>query len=489
MEGSAALSPESEAFLAHSVWLMFDPTTYRSRRRALVEQECPESGLVLLLGNRRSPRNYVDNPHPFHQDGTFLYYFGLDRPNLYGLIDLDEDTSTLYGEDATLDDVIWSGEQPTLQEDAAAAGVDTVAPPSALESRLAQARHQDRKIHFLPPYRDEHRLRFEALLDIPHDQLDDEVSEPLIRAVVQQRSIKTSEEVAEIETALERTARIHACAQRHAVPGTPEREIMGAMTGLLTAEGSTFSFTPTCSVQGEVLHNHSYSNTLAEGDLLLVDAGATSPRHYAGDITRVAPVGGSFTTRQQAIYEAVLSAETAAIDRLAPNVPFIEIHKHAAETLTEHLIDLGLMQGNAEEAVAAGAHALFFPHGLGHMMGLDVHDMESLGEDFVGYAEDQTRPEQFGLHTLRLARPLKPGFVATVEPGCYFIPPLVNRWREEQRHERFINYDQVEDFLGFGGIRLEDDVLITEEGARVLGPDIPKAPDAVAARAGSSHDD
>ena len=465
---------------------MFDSATYRSRRRTLVEQERPASGLALLLGNRRSPRNYVDNPHPFHQDGTFLYYFGLDRPNLYGLIDLDAGSSTLYGEEATLDDVVWEGEQTALREDAASVGVDTVDPPSALDSRLAQACEQDRPIHVLPPYRDEHRLRLGALLDRPHSQLDDAVSESLIRAVVRQRSVKSSEEVAEIETALDRTAQVHACAQGHAVPGASEQEIMGAMTGLLASEGGSFSFTPTCSVRGEVLHNHSYPNTLAEGDLLLVDAGATSPGHYAGDVTRVTPVGGSFTSRQQAVYEAVLSAQTAAIDALAPGVPFIEIHKHAARTLTEHLIDLGLMQAPADEAVAAGAHALFFPHGLGHMMGLDVHDMESLGEEFVGYAGNQTRPEQFGLHTLRLGRPLQPGFVVTVEPGCYFIPPLIKQWRADQRHERFINYERVEDFLGFGGIRIEDDMLVTEDGARILGPDIPKAPGKVAARAGSS---
>ncbi|WP_251952801.1 aminopeptidase P family protein [Salinibacter ruber] len=466
---------------------MFAPATYRSRRRTLVEHERPDSGLVLLLGNRRSPRNYVDNPHPFRQDGTFLYYFGLDRPDLYGLIDLDAGASTLYGEEATLDDVVWEGEQTALWEDAAAVGIDTVDPPSALDARIAQARQQGRPVHVLPPYRDEHRLRLETLLGRPHTQLDDAVSEPLIRAVVRQRSVKSSEEVAEIETALERTAQAHACAQGRAIPGASEQEIVGAMTGLLTTEGSTFSFTPTCSVRGEVLHNHSYPNTLEEGDLLLVDAGATSPCHYAGDVTRVTPVGGGFTPQQRAIYDAVLSAQTAAINAVAPDVPFIEIHKHAARTLTEHLIDLGLMQGAADEAVAAGAHALFFPHGLGHMMGLDVHDMESLGETFVGYAEDQTPPDQFGLHTLRLGRPLRPGFVITVEPGCYFIPPLIKQWREERRHERFINYERVEDFLGFGGIRIEDDMLVTEDGARILGPDIPKAPGEVADRAGSSR--
>ena len=465
---------------------MFDASTYRSRRRTLINQERPQSGVVLLLGNQRSPRNYPDNSHPFRQDSTFLYYFGLDRPDLYGLIDLDVGASTLYGEDGSLEDAIWSGEQPSLRDEAAAAGTDSVAPVSDLDEALTTVRSDGRALHFLPPYRAEHRLRLESLLDIRTGQLDASVSEPLIRAVVRQRSVKTEAEIDQIETAVERTVRLHEYAQRHATPGTPEREILAGMARLVAAMGSTFSFSPTCSIHGEVLHNHSYPNTMAEGDLLLVDAGATSPLHYAGDITRVTPVGGAFSARQRAVYEAVLAAQSAAIEALAPGVPFKEIHLLAARTLTEHLIEIGLMQGDPEAAVDAGAHALFFPHGLGHMMGLDVHDMESLGEDYVGYADDQTRAEQFGLHTLRLARPLQPGFVATVEPGCYFIPPLVERWRDERRHASFINYDRVEDFLGLGGVRLEDDVLITKDGARVLGPALPKSPAQVEARAGSA---
>ena len=467
---------------------MFDPTTYRSRRRALADQERPEDGLVLLLGNQQSPRNYAANPHPFRQDSSFLYYFGLDRPDLYGLIDLDDGTSTLYGDDATLEDVIWMGEQPSLQEEAQAVGLDTVAPVSALHRVLSRARDQGRSIHFLPPYRNEHHLQLNALLGLEHDQLDAAASESLIRAVVRQRSTKTEDEVAQIEEALARTAQIHDYALRHAAPGVAERDILGGMAGLVSKTGSAFSFTPTCSTHGEVLHNHSYPNTLSDGDLLLVDAGAESALYYAGDITRTMPVGGAFSERQRVVYEAVLAAQEAALEALAPGVPFKDIHLLAARTLTEHLVEIGLMQGAPDAAVEAGAHALFFPHGLGHMMGLDVHDMESLGEDYVGYAEDQTRSEQFGLHTLRLARPLRPGFVASVEPGCYFIPPLVKRWRSEDRHAAFINYDRVEDFLGFGGIRIEDDVLITEDGARVLGPSIPKTVDEVEARVGSAVD-
>ena len=465
---------------------MFDASTYRSRRCTLINQERPQSGVVLLLGNQESPRNYPGNPHPFRQDSTFLYYFGLDRPDLYGLIDLDAGTSTLYGEGESLEEAIWSGEQPSLRDEAAATGIESVAPVSELEEVLTTTRSDGRALHFLPPYRAGHRLRLESLLDIRTEQLDASVSEPLIRAVVRQRSVKTEAEIDQIETAVERTVRLHEYAQRHAMPGTSEREILAGMARLVAATESTFSFSPTCSIHGEVLHNHSYPNTLAEGDLLLVDAGATSPLHYAGDITRVTPVGGAFSARQRAVYEAVLAAQSAAIEALAPGVPFREIHLLAARTLTEHLIEIGLMQGDPEAAVDAGAHALFFPHGLGHMMGLDVHDMESLGEDYVGYANDQTRAEQFGLHTLRLARPLQPGFVATVEPGCYFIPPLIERWRGEQRHASFIDYDRVEDFLGLGGVRIEDDVLITEDGARVLGPPLPKAPAEVEAQAGSA---
>jgi Xaa-Pro aminopeptidase len=465
---------------------MFDASTYRSRRETLIAQKAPETGVVLLLGNQQSPKNYAANAHPFRQDSSFLYYFGLDQPDLYGLIDLDAGTATLYGEDQGLEDVIWMGEQPALPELATAAGIDTVAPVAALEDTLATAREQGRPIHILPPYRDEHRLRYASPLGLSPDEVEDAVSEPLIRAVVRQRSVKTEAEVAQIEEALDRTASLHEYALRHAAPGIEEQEIWAGMTHLIASQNSAFAFTPTCSVHGEVLHNHSYPNTLSDGDLLLVDAGAESSMHYAGDITRTMPVGGAFSERQKALYEAVLAAQEAAIDALAPGVPFLDVHLLAARTLTERLIDIGLMQGDPEAAVDAGAHALFFSHGLGHMMGLDVHDMESLGEDNVGYAEDQTRSEQFGLHTLRLARPVQPGFVVSVEPGCYFIPPLIEHWEAEGRHEAFINYDRVDDFRDFGGIRIEDDVLITDDGARVLGPSIPKTVDEVEAQVGTA---
>jgi Xaa-Pro aminopeptidase len=460
---------------------MFSPSTYARRRRRLIEALRPETGLVLLLGHEPSPMNFAANPYPFRQDSTFLYYLGLDVPGLDAVFDLEEGTTCLYGADPDLDEVIWMGDRPTVADHAEQAGVDASASRSALPADVSAARDADRPVHLLPPYRERHHRRLTTLLNVPRDRVEAFVSPPLLDQVVDQRSIKDEAEIEQIETAVSVSARMHTAAMRRAAPGVVERELAGTLAGMAEAQGRGLSFRPTCSVHGEVLHNHEYGNTLAADDLLLVDAGGTSPLHYAGDVTRVVPADGSFSSRQRAVYEAVLDAQTAAIEAIEPGVPFRQIHRHACTVLTEHLIDLGLMTGPADDAVAAGAHALFFPHGLGHMLGLDVHDMENLGEDRVGYAADQERSDQFGLHTLRLARPLEPGHVVTVEPGCYFIPALVRQWREEGRHEAFINYDAVVDHLGFGGIRIEDDVLVTESGARVLGPGIPKAPSAVEA--------
>jgi len=461
---------------------MFSPSTYADRRQRLCEAAALSSGVVLLLGNEHSPMNAAANPHPFRQDSTFLYYLGVDVPGVDALIDLDAGTTQLFGDEPALDDVVWMGERPSLADHAERAGVEQTAPRAALGDALETAVEQGRRVHLLPPYREAHYRRIETLLGLRRSHVAAHVSAPLLDAVIAQRSRKSKAEIEQLEAAVAVTARLHTTAMEMARPGTTERAIAGRLAGMAKAEGRGLSFPPTCSVRGEVLHNHSYANTLNEGDLLLVDAGGTSPLHYAGDVTRTLPVGGSFTARQQRLYEAVLDAQTTAIDAIAPGVPFRDLHQRACTVLTEHLIDIGLMNGPAEAAVAAGAHALFLPHGLGHMLGLDVHDMEALGEDRVGYAEDQMRSDQFGLHTLRLARPLAPGFVVTVEPGFYVIPALLARWREEQRHGRFINYDAAADLADFGGIRIEDDVMVTPDGGRVLGPDIPKAVAAVEAR-------
>lgn len=454
---------------------MFSTETYTARRRAIIDADQPEAGLVLLLGNEQSPMNYEANPYPFRQDSTFLYYFGLDLPALDGVIDLDTGTSRLYGDDRTLDDVVWMGDRPSIQDYGERVGVDTVGSASSLQDDITAALDADRSIHVIPPYRPRHYSRLKDLLGVSRDRIDTYVSNPLIRTIVQQRSVKSTAEVAEVENALLVTAEMHEEAMSMATPGRVEREIAGRITGIAEARGTGLSFRQTCSIHGEVLHNHEYDNSLTANDLLLVDAGASSSEYYAGDITRVTPVGGRFTSRQRDIYRAVLDAEESAIDAIRPGISYREVHLHSARVLTEHLVEIGLMNGPVEDAVDAGAHALFFPHGLGHFLGLDAHDMENLGEDVVGYGDDQTRSDQFGLHTLRLARPLQPGFVLTVEPGCYFIPKLIRRWRSNERHSEFINYEKVADFEGFGGIRIEDDVLVTDEGAHVLGPEIPKS--------------
>lgn len=464
---------------------MFPPSTYAERRRDLIATDLLQEGLVLLLGNNQSAMNYADNPYPFRQDSTFLYYFGLDVPGLDAVIDLDSGQSHLYGDDPTLDDVIWIGDRPSVREYADRADVETTFPHSALEAHLRAAQEKGRSIHALPPYRASHYRRLDTLLDNLSEPTEDIVSTSLVQSVVRQRSVKSEAEVQQLEEALDITAEMHESAMQGARPGIREQTIAGRMTGIANAQGQGLSFRPTCSVHGEILHNHVYSNEMTNRDLLLVDAGAESPFHYAGDITRVTPVGGSFSTRQRALYEAVLDAQTSAIHATEPDVSFRHIHLHSARVLTEHLMDIGLMQGDVDEAVAAGAHALFFPHGLGHMLGLDTHDMENLGEDHVGYADDQSRSEQFGLHALRLARPLKPGFVLTVEPGCYFIPELIRQWRSEGRHAAFIDYDTVSDFDDVGGIRIEDDVLVTEDGARILGPNLAKTVAEVEEKAGT----
>ena len=465
---------------------MFSPTTYHARRQRLLADERLDRGLVLLLGNEQTAMNYEDNPYPFRQDSTFLYYLGIDEPGFAAVLDLEEGGTTLYGPTLSLDDIVWMGDRPSLADYGAQADVDETAPRSDLAERMASALESGRPIHFLPPYRDRHHTQLEHLLGIRASAQERYASDSLIQTVIDMRSQKSEDEVEALEQALATTAEMHEHAMRHATPGTSERAIAGAMGGIAEQQGAGYSFRPTCSVHGEVLHNHSYDGTLTPGDLLLVDAGAAAPSHYAGDITRVTPVGGSFSDRQARLYRAVLAAQEAAIEATTPGTPFREVHLHSARVLTEHLIDIGLMQGPADEAVSAGAHALFFPHGLGHMLGLDAHDMENLGEASVGYADDQERSDQFGLSALRLARPLESGFVVTIEPGCYFIPTLIERWREADRHSAYINYDRVADFVGLGGIRIEDDVLVTDEGARVLGPGIPKSVEAVEAIAATA---
>lgn len=452
------------------------------------DEHTEDPGIVLLLGNEESPMNYAANPYPFRQDSSFLYYTGIDHPGLALTIDLSTGATTLYGDDPTLDTVVWTGPKPSMHDRADTSGIGDVATRSSVASDVADAVDAGRSVHFLPPYRDTHRVTLQDLLSSGASKANGmpAPSDSLIRAVVKQRSTKTPGEIQQLEDAIATTKTMHETAMRMAAPGRTEQDIAAYLEGLARSGGGELSFPITCSVRGEVLHNHQYVNPLLEGDLLLVDTGATSGMHYAADITRVTPVSGAFTPRQRDIYTAVLDAQMTAIEACTTGTPFVDVHTAAARVLTEHLIDLDLMRGPAEDAVSAGAHALFFPHGLGHMLGLDVHDMENLGEDVVGYDDQIQRSDQFGRNALRLGRALEPGFVVTVEPGCYFIPQLIARWKEDGRHEAFINYDTVHDFVGFGGIRIEDDVHVTEGGPVVLGPPIAKSIDEVEALAGTA---
>ena len=456
---------------------MFDAKTYVQRRRRLAMDL--GSGIVLFLGNDDCPMNYEANPFHFRQDSTFLYFFGLDSPGLAALIDVEEGRDIIFGDDIGIEDIIWMGFLPTLKERAAVVGVKGARPMKELAAILRAAAAQGRTIHFLPPYRAEHSLKIEALLGIKPDEVKAHVSPAFVAAIIKQRSVKSEAEVAEMVTALKTTYKMYETAMRMAQPGVHEKDIVGRIDGLAIADAGATAFPTILTMDGQILHNHSHVHKLAKGRLLVVDAGAESPLHYAADITRTIPVGGRFTARQREIYEIVLAANENAIKAIKPGQMYKDIHLAAAMTIAVGLKGLGLMTGDMDEAVSRGAHALFFPHGLGHMIGLDVHDMENLGEKNVGYDKTVERSDQFGLAYLRLAKVLKPGYVLTVEPGCYFIPALIDMWKAEKKHLDFIAYDKLEKYRDFGGVRIEDDVLVTKDGRRVLGKPIPKKADAV----------
>jgi Xaa-Pro aminopeptidase len=445
---------------------MFDRNTCRVRRDGLRRRL--GSGVALFLGNDESPMNYADNTFRFRQDSTFLYYFGLDTAGLAAVIDLDEGTETLYGPEPTVEDFVWTGPLPSLRDRAALAGVDRVMAPGRLEEDLGRIRQSGRAVHFLPPYRPENKLKLLAWLGTDPARASAEASVPFIRAVVDQRAIKSPEEVAEIEKAVDISVEMHLTALRMARPGVTEAQIAAAVHQVARAAGGDLSFPIIATIHGEVLHQHAQTETLKSGGMFLLDAGAETALHYAGDLSTTMPVDGRFTGRQKDVYRIALAAHEKAKEALKPGVPHLDVHLAACRTIAEGLKDLGLMRGDLDEAVRRGAHALFFPCGEGHMMGLDVHDMEDLGEVHVGY-EGRPKSTQFGLKSLRLARPLQPGFVVTVEPGIYFIPQLIDKWRVEALFPEYIDYDRVETYRGFGGLRNEEDVLITADGHRVLG--------------------
>lgn len=451
---------------------MFESSVY-SKRRTLLRKSMG-SGLVLLLGNEDAAFNYPANQYHFRQDSSFLYYFGLDHPNLAGVIDLDSGEDWIFGNDVDMDDIIWMGVLPSIADLSVKVGVIKTAPYSGLQKMMDTAVSQGREIHFTPPYRGETKLELERLTKIPAAELKAKSSVRLIKAIVAQRSIKDQYEIEEIEKAIDTAYLMHTTAMKMAMPGTWEQEIAGTIEGIALAHGGPVSFPVILSMNGQTLHNHDHSQILEPGRMMVVDAGCESALHYASDLTRTVPVGLRFNSRQKAVYEAVLQANLKAIEAIKPGILYKDVHLLAAGVMVDALKEIGLMKGNTQDAVAAGAHALFFPHGLGHMMGLDVHDMENLGQIYVGYDDEIQPASQFGLAFLRLARRLEPGFVLTVEPGCYFIPALIDQWKAEGLHTSFINYAEAEKYKDFGGVRIEDDVLVTETGNRVLGKPVPK---------------
>ncbi len=456
---------------------MFEAGTYTDRRNDLARRV--GSGVLLFVGNDLEPMNYADNPYPFWQDRSFLYYWGLDEPGLAGLIDLESGDATLFGHDPTIDEVVWTGPQPSIASKAERIGATRSEPIETLPERLRSLRSSGRPVHILPLYRASSRIRVAEWLGITVSAVDELVSRPFIEAVVDQRIVKSDEEIAEIEKAMAITRAMHLEGMRVARPGVAEWEVAGAVEGVALRHGGRLSFPIICSKHGETLHNHHYHNTLEAGDLVVLDTGGVSPSGYAGDITRTLPIGGRFDDRQRAIYDLVLDAEVRSVEAVRPGITYREVHLDACRILAEGLGALGLMKGDPAEAVAAGAHALFMPHGLGHMMGLDVHDAEGLDETYAGYGSDMKRSEQFGLASLRLGRTLEEGFVLTVEPGIYLIPALIERWKADGRHASFIDYDELESWKEFGGVRIEDDVVVTAAGHRILGEPIPKAPEEV----------
>lgn len=446
---------------------MFLPEVYAERRRKL--RKSMSSGIILFLGHHEAPMNYPANTYRFRQDSNFLYFFGLRDACLAGVIDLDEDTDCLYGAGSDIEDIIWSGAQASLPERAARVGVKSALPIRDLRNKMMSAIRKGRKIHFLPLYRGENKIQLSELLGIAIGDIHNYVSHALVKAVIALRSEKDAYEIAEMENACNAGYLMHIAAMQACRPGVAEHTVAGLVEGVALAHNGQVSFPIILSQNSQILHNHNHDAVLETGRLMLTDAGAETAMGYASDFTRTIPVGGKFTDKQRDIYNIVLAANHRAIEKIKPAVPYFNVHLEAARVIAAGLKDLGLIKGDVDEAVKNGAHALFFPHGLGHMLGLDVHDMEDLGENNVGYDDEVQRSDQFGTAYLRLGKRLRKNYVITVEPGIYFIPALIEKWENERINHSFINFAKVREYLDFGGIRLEDDVLVTDKGCRLLG--------------------
>ena len=439
-----------------------------------------KSGILLFLGNEESPMNYADNTYHFRQDSTFLYYFGINSPGLAVVFDLDAGQTILFGDEMSMDDIVWMGRQKTLQEKASEVGLEALQPVASLASLLSAASKKGVEIHFLPPYRAENKIRLSELLSVNIQSVGALASVSLIKAVVAQRSIKSAVEIQEIHTAVSTSVDMQLLAMQLSRPGMTEQKVAAALQEVAVTAGGNIAYPIILTINGQILHNHYHGNVLKEGDLVLNDSGAETPMGYAGDLTRTFPAGKTFTSLQKELYSVVLNSYQSAAALLKPGVRYLDVHFEACLQLAEELKALGLMKGDMKEAVQQGAHALFFQCGTGHMMGLDVHDMEDLGEQYVGYSDDlQKDTSQFGLKSLRLGKALEAGYVLTVEPGLYFIPELIDQWASQKHLSSFINYDQVNQYKSFGGIRVEDDFVITADGSSILGKPLALAIDEI----------
>ena len=450
---------------------MFSKETYVSRRAEL--KKLVKSGIIILFGNNDSPANFPNNAYsPFRQDSSFLYYFGQKRDGLVGIIDIDNDMETLIGDDISVEDIVWYGSVDSVHDMAQQVGVANTAPMKTLKTICNDALRQKRKIHFLPPYRFDIKLQVFDLLGIHPNQQKESASMDLIKAVVKMRSAKEPQEIEELERAAVIGYKMHTTAMRMCKPGAIEQNIAGYLKGIAHGYGAMESFATILSQHGEIMHGAPSMNPLEDGRLLLVDAGAETINNYCSDNTRTMPVNGKFTQRQLEIYSIVEECHDYALKAARPGVKYWDVHFGVCRLMTDRLKELGLMKGDTDEAVAAGAHAMFLCHGLGHMIGMDVHDMENFDQINVGF-DEETRPnlEQFGTNCLRMGRRLEEGFVVTDETGIYFIPALIDEWRSKGLHKDFINYDMLETYKDFGGIRIEDDLLITKDGCRFLGKD------------------
>jgi len=454
---------------------LFEKQVYTSRRQVL-KQNFGDDGIILLLGNEDSSMNYKDNTYLFRQDSSFLYYFGLDVPVLAAIIDTETGEEVIFGNELTIDDIVWTGTLPTVSEMAAMVGISQTKPYEDIFHYVHKALTYGRRVHILPPYRPENKIKLAAWLNTSLEDVASHVSLKLIKAVIAQRVIKTPLEIAEMEKAVNISIDMMMAVIKHTRPGIKEYELVAKAHEVAAANNARLGYPAIITTHGQTLHTHYYGNTLQEGRMVLSDIGAENNMHYGGDLTRTFPVGKKFTERQKELYEVVLTAMNHAISVLKPGTRYKDIHLAACLKLAEGLKQAGIMKGDPAEAVAAGAHTMFFQCGLGHMLGMDTHDMEDLGEPYVGYTDELKKETSiFGLKSLRLGRELEPGFVLTVEPGIYIIPELIDRWQAEKKYTDLINYDKLNTYRDFGGIRIEDNFLITNTGSQLLGKYLPKS--------------